>query len=627
MAGDEKEQLTVLAATDASPVTAVELRATIVLFEAFADLPDAVYEALAGIADRVFVPAGQRIYSEGAAVDAAYIIEQGRCRMIFSRRGKSIVADLGRGDVTGLNMVLRQEPSAGDLYALRDTQLIRLKGSELLSCMAANPPLIVAYSRYMADAFLRTHGLRAPSSRPRVFTFFPVSDDPGIRGAADSLLEALGRTHGSGSLVDRTRLRELMGREPAAADDLDRQRVIRWCTEEEAAGRFLLFVCDPTETAWTRWCLEQTDLVVVGARMRDVKEIQRIDGIFAGRSVAREPLQVELLLVHDQNTELPRGTRAWMDLRCRRRHHHVRGGNGADFQRAARLMSDRAVGVVLGGGGARALAHIGVLRALEEAGVPVDVIGGTSMGSVMAAAYAQGWPPQQILETMREAVPNSKALTDPDFPMISFLSGRKLKGVLEFGFGGHDIEDLWVPYYCISASLTEARMVVHDRGPLARSVQASCSLPGIYPPVHADGQLLVDGGIMNNIPVDVMGSMCSGGSVIAVAVGSGGGQNLELGAARNSTGWGLLRNRLNPLSENERVASIVQVLTWSTTLSGTQYVKELIDEGYVDLFLAPPVQEFELLGFHAHQELYDIGYEYTRKRLSEWEGLKDVVPR
>jgi predicted acylesterase/phospholipase RssA len=130
---------------------------------------------------------------------------------------------------------------------------------------------------------------------------------------------------------------------------------------------------------------------------------------------------------------------------------------------------------------------------------------------------------------------------------------------------------------------------------------------------------------MNNIPVDIMDRMCRGGTVIAIDVGGGGARNLELGEHEGMSGWSLLRNRLNPLSENERIASLVQILTWTTTLSGTQYVKRLIDDGYVDLFLRPPVQGFDLLGFDAHEKLYEIGYEYTRKQLAEWDGLQRVA--
>jgi predicted acylesterase/phospholipase RssA len=168
-------------------------------------------------------------------------------------------------------------------------------------------------------------------------------------------------------------------------------------------------------------------------------------------------------------------------------------------------------------------------------------------------------------------------------------------------------------------------MMVHDRGPVWQSVRASCSLPGVFPPVQAEGQLLVDGGVLNNVPMDIMGTRCKGGTVIVVDVSKGGTGNLAFGNRAEISGWGLLRDRLNPISSYAGIANILQILTWSTNLSSKMYLQQLLAEGQVDLFLTPPVQEFQLLGFDAYEKLYEIGYEYTRKRLSEWDCLQQVV--
>jgi predicted acylesterase/phospholipase RssA len=166
--------------------------------------------------------------------------------------------------------------------------------------------------------------------------------------------------------------------------------------------------------------------------------------------------------------------------------------------------------------------------------------------------------------------------------------------------------------------------MVHDRGPLWQSVRASCSLPGIFPPVQAEGQLLVDGGVVNNVPMDIMGNQCTGGTVIAVDVGGGGARNLALEEGKDTSGWGLLLNRINPASPDVRIANIFQILMWSTTLSSKQYLQQLLESGRVDLFLTPPVQEFQMLGFDAYEKLYEIGYEYTRKQLAEWDCLQRI---
>jgi NTE family protein/lysophospholipid hydrolase len=624
MTEDEPQQSSMDSETVQGAVSARELREILSSYEFFYDLSEPALEALAGAAERVFVQAGQRILEVGVPAGAAFIVEYGRLRIVARGSHQTITLEQGRGELIGMISLLSREPFDGDAFALRDSKLIRLSRGDLLRCMASHPELIEGYSKYVADIYLRTHGKRAARSRPQAFAVLPVGEDPDLRAAVDSLLQAFSEIGAPGSLVDSQRVQEALGPSPSDVDVFEngRQRVVAWCEEQETEGRFLLLVCDPKDTSWTRWCLEQTDRIVVVAKANATSEIARIDREFAGRKVAGSAVEIDLLLIQERDTELPRGTGRWMDLACRRRHHHVRPGNKADFRRAARHMSERAVGVVLGGGGARGFAHIGVLQALEEAGIPIDAIGGTSMGAVMAAAYARGWSPQRMLEMVREVFQNARSVMDLDFPMVALLGGRKLDLVLRSVFEEIDIADLWLPYYCISSSLTSARMVIHDRGPVWRSVRASCSLPGIFPPVRAEGQLLVDGGVMNNVPMDIMGNRCAGGTVIAIDVGGGGARNPELEDWGGASGWGLLSNRLNPISPNKQIANIFQILIGATTLSSNQYLQQLVATGHVDLFLTPPVQEFQLLGFDAYEKLYQIGYEYTRKQLAEWDGLE-----
>jgi NTE family protein/lysophospholipid hydrolase len=271
-----------------------------------------------------------------------------------------------------------------------------------------------------------------------------------------------------------------------------------------------------------------------------------------------------------------------------------------------------------------------VLQALEEAGIPIDYIGGTSMGALIAAAYARGWSPPKILDKVREVLLASRAVIDLTFPMAALLAGKKLDAVLTTLFGDIAIEDLWINFFCISSSVSQAKMVVHKEGPLWQSVRASLSLPGIFPPVQTGGQVLVDGGVMNNVPMDIMRAECGeGGTVIAIDVGGSGGQDSVWGKGDRSgvSGWRLLGKRLSSLSRPETGPSIFQTLAWSTTLSSDQYLKQLISQGTTNLFLTPPVQDFQLLGFEAYMELYEAGYQYTRQRLAEWEGTSRLRGR
>jgi predicted acylesterase/phospholipase RssA/CRP-like cAMP-binding protein len=596
---------------------------------AFSGYSESDFDLLAKGAKREFVPAGTHFIKQGEVFEKATVIEHGRfvC-LIPVRSGKTVTFEIGRGEIVALSAMLAEDPSRGDLYALRDSTVITLQSEDFLACITANSKLVKDYSSWTIENTKRLIGLSSFQSRPQAFALLPTGNAPQIHEASLALFQALAQTHGQGHLIDSQRIQEVFGCNPAKGDDFDqiRHKMTAWLEEQEEEGCFLFFVCDPTETKWTRWCLDQTDRIIVAALAEDTAKIERIDQMFAGRKVADAKMMMDLILIQNQSIRLPRGSNVWMKISCLRRHHHVRPGNLADFQRVARRISDRAVGLVLGGGGARGLAHIGVLQALEEAGMPVDVIGGTSMGSAMAAAYAQGWAPQKILEFASKTFTDSNVVRDLDFPMISILAGRKLNRQLQSFFEKVDIADLWLPYFCISASLSEGEMRVHDQGLLWEKVRASCSLPGIFPPVWSDGQLLVDGGVMNNVPMDVMANKCNGGTIIAVNVGGGGAKEFDDSKNWNASGWSLLRQRFSKSSQNKRIANILDVMLWSTTISSKRYLQQLVDAGRVDLYLTPPVQDFQLLGFDAYEKLYQVGYEYARKELAAWEDLSKFVP-
>ncbi len=594
----------------------------------FTNFTDSNYDELAKEAKREFAPAGAQILRQGDFTETVTVIEHGRfIACIPARTGETITFELGRGEVVALATALGGEPVRGDMYALRDSTVINFPHEVILTCLATNPQIIKDYSQWAIEQVQYLIGQTSRQSRPQAFALLPTSGTLQAPETAEAFMQALQETAGPGHLIDSRRVQEVLGCDLSKENEFERVRpkLTAWLEEQEAEGHFLLFVCDPTETIWTRWCLHQTDRIIIAVMAKDTSEIQRIEQMFASRKVAETELLVDLILIQDKNIELPHGSSAWTKLKCLRRHHQVRQGNSADFKRAARRISDRAVGLVLGGGGARGLAHIGVLQALEESGIPVDVIGGTSMGSVMAAAYARGWAPSKILEFASETFSETNAVRDLDLPIISILAGRKLNRRMQAFFEEIDIADLWLPYFCISASLSEGEMVVHEEGLLWERVRASCSLPGIFPPVRVDGQLLVDGGVMNNVPIDVMDRRCTGGTVIAVNVGGGGASGLASNNYWNYTGWGHLRHRLTSKTGNEHVANIVDILLWTTTLSSKRHLQQIVASGLVDLYLTPPVQGFELLGFDALEKLYEIGYEYTRERLETWEDLPCIT--
>ena len=274
--------------------------------------------------------------------------------------------------------------------------------------------------------------------------------------------------------------------------------------------------------------------------------------------------------------------------------------------RLARMVTGCAPGLVLAGGGARGFAHLGAIRALREAGVPLDLVGGTSMGAIIAAGVACGWHEEEHLARTRAAFVDNKPLTDVTLPLISLFRGRKVSKLLQEHFEDRAVEDTWLPFYCVSTNLTASRVAVQRRGPLWRALRASVSIPGVMPPVVEAGEILVDGAVINHFPVDVM-DLFGRGPVIGVDIAGG----RALPAEVDSLDAGLVTNFLR--LRGGKAPDIVSILTRAGTVSSTAQAKEL--RRHVTLFLEPPLDSVDLLDWKSFERCIEIGYRHTAEVL------------
>jgi len=258
--------------------------------------------------------------------------------------------------------------------------------------------------------------------------------------------------------------------------------------------------------------------------------------------------QFQLVLLHENPgpEDHPRGTAQWLKRRSVQQHYHIRYYPHdpdrdlvhfkSDFHRLARYLVGRAFGLVLSGGGARGNAHFGVVEALEENKIPVDMVGGTSIGAFVGGLYSL-YPNYEDLRPRGRRYSHfmsslANLLWDVTIPMVSYFTGKNFNRGLIMSFGGTKIEDLWIPYFCMSTDLTDQAARVHRNGTLWRYCSASMRLLGYFPPicdtitvVGDDGNAkevvhyLVDGGYVNNLPTDIMSQDERTGCVIGVDVG------------------------------------------------------------------------------------------------------------
>ncbi len=390
-------------------------------------------------------------------------------------------------------------------------------------------------------------------------------------------------------------------------------RLLAWLEAREVDHRFVVYQAEPGATAWTRRCMRQADRVLLVAHAGDLPAAGAVERALDALEDRATDAHEVLVLVHDDPAVAPRGTRRWLGERTVSEHLHLRWPGDADFQRLARTLAGRSVGVVLGGGGARGFAHIGVLRAMAEAGVPVDAIGGTSMGAAIAAQYAMGTPPEGLLEINRRIYLQWRPQKQLTLPLVALVDNR-LAGVCgERVYGDLEIEDLWIPYFCVTSNLSTAEMGVHRSGLLRTFVLASASIPVFAPPVLHGNQLLVDGALLNNVPTDVMRELGCG-VVIASEVSLE--EDASFTAERVPTGWQVLRGRFRPTAERIRFPGILEMAMRASLLHSTWREKAALETA--DFCFRPPVEPFGLMEFPRMAEVAEVGYRYATEALAAW---------
>ena len=268
-----------------------------------------------------------------------------------------------------------------------------------------------------------------------------------------------------------------------------------WLSQQEEKVDIIFYLADQEGGAvWADYCSRQSDSVLYigkGSTLPLQYPFKR-----------QHNLVEELVLVHPQETSLPQHSQSWGQYFPNSRCHHIRYPFQKDVARLVRTLMGRAIGVVMGGGGARGFAHIGALKAFEELNIPIDIIGGTSMGSLVAASHALGWSPSHITDTFRHFFLESGGLQEYTIPLFSFIKGRKIKNALKALIQKIMIEDLWLPFFCVATNLTNGKKALHTQGELLEALLSSFAIPGVLPPVLKKGHILVDGAFLDNLPSD-----------------------------------------------------------------------------------------------------------------------------
>ncbi|KAF7966915.1 hypothetical protein HWV62_36601, partial [Athelia sp. TMB] len=623
--------------------------------------------------DWMQVDAGQVLWRPGDASDSFYIVINGRLRAITEKEagGVQIAGEYGQGDTVGELDVITSSPRRTTVHAIRDTELIRMPQT-LFNAISARLLRMIASrvrdevdSKSSAQATHGTSELGRNNMNLKTVAILPVSRNVPVDAFARKLQTALEGIGASTSYLNQASVSAHLGHH--AFSRMGKLKAAGWLADQEQRYRTVLYVADsPVNSPWTQTCIRQADCVMVVGMGDDpgIGEYERL--LLSMKTTARK----ELVLLHPTRSVLPGSTREWLKTRnWVHQHMHVelrglvlplpkapispedpgavkalknfkdrvqsgiqkyRGGvadpgpqrqpQSNDFSRLARRICGRSIGVVLGGGGARGISHLGVLRALEEYGIPIDHIAGTSIGAYVGGLYAREG---DIIFSAGRAKQFSgrmgniwRILSDVTYPIVAYTTGHEFNRAIYKSFYDLHIEDMWLPYFCNSTNINTSRMEIHKTGYAWRFIRASMTLIGLLPPLCDNGNMLVDGGYIDNLPVAAMFSM-GASAVFACDVGS-----IDDNSPRNFgdsvSGWWLLLNRFNPFSGAKGAPAITEI---QSRLAYVSSVKTLEDAKAAPgcLYMQMPVQEYGTMQFGKFEEIQKKGYDAAMEILEKFD--------
>ena len=575
-------------------------------------LDPATLEEIEQRASWVELRSGQVLFHKNDVPDAWYIIASGRLRVSDH---ETLLGELGRGQSIGESGLLTSLPRSATVSAIRDTELIRISAALFDELAARFPAMLRNLSRVVVSRSIRVSGGdRRPG--PRVIPCVNITLIPAHPGVPlDAFtrrlvasLERIGPTiHLTSSLVEGTV--GILGIDGLTDGHPAWLRFSTWLDEQAADHRFVVLEADASLTPWTRRVLREADQVLLVADASQRPEMHPFERECLGHTTRSLRTERTLVLLHPPSVSLPQGTSRWLAARDVDRHCHVGARRDGDVDRLARELGRCSIGLALGAGGARGFAHLGVLRAIGELGIPVDHLGGVSSGAMVGGLYAMGRRPDEILALSRE-IAAQRPFGDFALPVTSIVNGKRVERAVERLFGGVAIEDLWIPFFCTSCDISEFRNVVHDSGSLASAALASGSVPAVLPPQVRDGHLHVDGGTTNMLPADLLRQRCHG-RIIAVDISRE--RTLLYPAARYPTSWAALWTRLRP--GGPPTPNFVELFFRAVCLGVARQTAAVARDA--DVFLRPPVEHVGTSDFHAHATLERLGYEHAHPRLYE----------
>ena len=573
----------------------------------------------------VFLEDNSNLFNYGEKSDSFYLLVTGLLKAYIPKKGELIeVGEIYEGEVIGEMGILTNEARSASIFATRDSVVFKIDLEKANEIIMQYPLVLLQVATKIAD---RLRKVQHSNERHRTDIHSIVQLSSGknhtkeIISIGNSLIDSMNKFNRS-IVVSSKKVNEILNIESINAE-LERDKfypalddLVDNFTKE---NRYLLLLCDEEYTPWTTWCLAISDKnIFVVEESAGVSNTELLNKMNLSEKDIPIHLHDEkqLIIYHQSKNSFPSKTSSIIEMLPKiSNHYHMSINNKNDSDRVSRLIAKKGIGLCLSGGGAKGNAHIGVYKALIEHNIPIDAVCGTSAGGIVASLIAFGYDPETIISRLKETYKRN-SFKEYTIPVTSIIATKKVIQDAIFLGNDMDIEDLWIPYFSIAVNISKSKLDVIDKGPVYKATRATAALPGILLPVIKDTSFLVDGGLINNMPGDIMLKKY-GGKLISVSVSPQEDLDAKFNDFPNQSSYFIKKLlRMNKKFPHE-IPGLSNILMRSIFVASSNKIKEVIDLS--DLFLDLQVKDVGLLEFEKIDESVEFGYEYAMKKLKNFD--------
>ena len=570
----------------------------------FGEILDDQWEQVLAASEILQIHAKQYLFHEGDKENSIYIVLSGRLRTLQqSDSTYKILGDVSAGEPVGEFAIFTNEPRTATVVAIRKSTVLKIDEAHYHELVKANPNFAHKITQFVINRLRRNAMQKRMNSAPKNIAIVKLQPTFDISPWTDQVKEELHKMNVQTQVYDSNNI-------------IDEDHISLFDEIENNKGLNFL-VCDIDHISWANQCVTYCDLILVVSDFNAASTVTSIEENLNLYESNISSKRIYLILLHPENVPMPTNTKRWFEKRNFNLHLHVRKNNAKDIRRFSRIIINKAVGLVLGGGGAKGFAHVGAVKAMLEAGIEFDFVGGTSAGALYGAGITyEDFDIDKVAAHCKRGAEAKVTSNDLTFPFISLMTGKKMRNYLHELFKDSDLEDFWVNTYCVSTNYSNATMKVHETGLTRLQIEASIAIPGVFPPVILDKHLHVDGGVMDNLPIEAMYQKPVT-QVIAIALSA---QTPHLvHVEKIPSAMELFINKFTK-KHRYRLPRMSSLLINSLTLNSVQ--KQAITKSQVSLYLELNLGNFGFLDWSKWRELIDKGYQETKSFLEQQQNTE-----